>query len=117
MYNTLGWYLATFALGLMLFGVYPNYNVNPSNHLSRAENILYQAASRIIWSLALGFIIFSCVMKSGGFVNDMLTWRVWTPLSRLSFAAYLIHIDVLSWYYMSQEDTIVYSELNLVITA
>jgi len=56
-------------------------------------------------------------MKSGGFVNDMLTWRVWTPLSRLSFAAYLIHIDVLSWYYMSQEDTIVYSEMNLVIAA
>ncbi len=99
----------------MLFGTYPNLNANPANHLNRAENILYQASSRIIWALALGFVIFSCVMNGGGFVNDILSWTIWTPLSRLSFSAYLIHFNVINWYYGSQKNTIFYSELNFVI--
>ena len=54
----------------MLFGIYPDYNGHP---LSRVENILYEATSKSIWAVALGFIIFSCAMDKGG--NDLFGYK------------------------------------------
>lgn len=45
---------------------------------------------RIIWSLALCYIIFACAFGFGGVVNRFLSKPVWHPLSRLSFVAFLI---------------------------
>ena len=95
----------------MLFGIYPNFNGNP---LTRVENILYQSTSRILWAFALGFIIFSCSMKKGGFVNDILCWTVWVPLSRLSFCAYLIHVQFLTYHTQVQEHNIFFQDIILV---
>lgn len=111
--NFIGWFLALFTLGLMCFGTYPNFNANPSKHLNRVENILYQASSRILWSIALAWVVFACVMKKGGFLNDMLCLPIWTPLSRLSFCAYLIHWDILYWYFYSRETLVFVKELNM----
>lgn len=112
--NIIGWYLCLFSLSLMLWGYWPNVaSQNPNNHLNKAENILYQISCRIIWAIGLGWIIFSCVMKKGGFMNDILCWTIWTPLSRLSFSAYLIHLNILLWYIYQQEKTLQLSEINL----
>ena len=54
--------VSVIALGVMLFGIYPNVSGNP---LSRVANILYQATSKIIWSVALAYIIFSCLKRDG----------------------------------------------------
>lgn len=116
MLNIIGWLVSLFSLALMLFGYWPNFETNPAKHLNRVENILYQSTSRIIWAAALAFIIFSCVMKKGGFINDMLSWPVWTPLSRLSFSAYLVHMTVLTWYISIQEQTSFYQDINTVFT-
>lgn len=113
MYNIVGWYLALFSMGLMLFGLWPNFQANPANHLNKTENILYQATSRIIWAIGLGFVIFSCCMNKGGFINDILTWKIWTPLSRLSFAAYLVHLDILYWFIAQQRTQFFFNEINI----
>lgn len=112
--NFIGWIISLFFLGLMLFGIFPNFNEDPSKHLSRTENILYQASCRSIWALALAFIIFSCCMNKGGLFNDIFCWSIWTPLSRLSFAAYLIHMEVIWWYQYQLEGTSYLKELNFV---
>jgi peptidoglycan/LPS O-acetylase OafA/YrhL len=98
----------------MVFGLFPNFNEDKAKHLSRAENILYQGSSRSIWGAALAFIIFSCCMKRGGVFNEMFCWPIWTPLSRLSFAAYLIHVDVLSWYNYQLESPFYFKEIHFV---
>jgi hypothetical protein len=59
-------------MGIVLFGLWPNSSVIPGNHLSKTENILYQATSKIIWSLGLSFIIFSCCMNKGGNFTETL---------------------------------------------
>ncbi len=56
-------------MGLMLFGYWPNFQTDVTKHLNRVENILYQSTSRIIWSLGLSFIVFSCVMNKGGLLE------------------------------------------------
>lgn len=45
---------------------------------------------RILWSLALCYIIFACVYDSGGVINWFLSLSLWQPLARISYAIILI---------------------------
>ena len=86
------WIISLTALGLMVYGDYgTNSNKYPMNLTSR---ILYDSLSRILWSLAMSFIIYACVTSYGGFVNEFFSWKVWQPLSKLSFCAYLIEYTI-----------------------
>ena len=79
-------------LGLMVFGDYgTNSNYYPMNLASR---VLYDSLSRIIWSLAMSFIIYACITSYGGVVHEFFEWNVWVPLSKLSLCAYLIQYTV-----------------------
>ena len=49
----------------------------------------------------------SCLLYALGFVNSLLSWSAFVPLSRLTYAAYLVHPMVMIWYYYSL-DTLVY---------
>ena len=58
------------------------------------ESLIYNCFHKTAWSLALGWIVFSCHKGYGGIVNDFLSWRAFLPLSKLTFAAYLNHITL-----------------------
>lgn len=42
------------------------------------------------------------IVLISGAVNDILSWRAWIPLSRITFCAYLIHPILLQIYYLSR---------------
>ena len=79
-------------LGLTLFGPYGDFD---GYELTRAQRILYQASSRTLWSVGLAYLIYACLNSKGGFINDILCWKIWIPLARLSFSAFLVHLTVL----------------------
>ncbi|ESP03045.1 hypothetical protein LOTGIDRAFT_230482 [Lottia gigantea] len=60
------------------------------------SNITFQTLFRLVWALVLFWLIFVCVHGYGGFVNTILSWGAWIPLSRLTYAAYLIHLIVMA---------------------
>ncbi len=96
-------------MNLMVFGEYNTYrNVNPMN---RTSAILYGTFSRLIWALSVSFIIYACVTSYGGFINQILSWSFWVPLSKLSFCAYLIQFTVVYSYVYSQ-DHMIHVELS-----
>lgn len=103
-HNKLLWLGTLITLALMVFGVYDNFNGGPP--LNKVINILYQATSRTVWSLGLGFIVYACLTGQGGIFNKFFSLSIWTPLSRLSFSAYLIHSTILFAYYASQDHAI-----------
>ncbi|CAF0932692.1 unnamed protein product [Brachionus calyciflorus] len=109
--NILLWLVSLATLGLMLFGIYPNLNGDP---LSLTANILYQASSRIIWAVGLSYVIFACVTSHGGFINKILGWSVWVPLSRLSYCLYLFHTVVLLYYNSVQDHPIHMQDSNFI---
>lgn len=47
-------------------------------------------------------------------MNDIFCWPVWVPLSRLSFAAYLIHMVVLGYSERQAEGTWYFKEITVV---
>lgn len=91
--NTLIMLSMLILIALMLFGLYPDFNNNP---LSKVSHILYQATCKFIWAIGLSYIIFACLNKQGGIVNQILCMKIWVPLSKLSFSAYLVHLTVLN---------------------
>ena len=42
-------------------------------------------------------------MSSIGYLNDFLSWKVFQPLSRLSYCVYLIHFEYMNWYYAQKK--------------
>lgn len=58
----------------------------------------YAALGRTAWVLATAVVLGLCLSGHGGIVGRILSWKVWTPLSQLSFGAYLVHpIIIFVW--------------------
>ncbi|XP_063957538.1 nose resistant to fluoxetine protein 6-like [Lytechinus pictus] len=89
----LGW-LTSFAIGMSLvYGLYsifdhPGMELVP---LDKTLNVLYGSIGKLAWTLAMSWVVFSCHHGYGGVINRFLSWRLWIPLSRLTFCAYLLH--------------------------
>ncbi|CAN7992617.1 unnamed protein product, partial [Ixodes pacificus] len=90
-----GW-LSAVTTGLtILYGVYDwNAYSPPGPFLS----ILYGSTSRPAWSLCVAWVTFACVSGHGGFVNTLLSWKAFVPLSKLTFMAYLLHPPLMFMY-------------------
>ena len=87
--------MIVFSLGLTTAVVYGIYELSHGHHYSIAEVISYNVLSRLTWGIALGLLVFVCHNKYGGWVDRILSWKFWIPLSRLTFLSYLIHPVIL----------------------
>lgn len=56
---------------------------------------LYKSLYKLIWSLCIGWIIFSCVNGQGGVINWFLSFDILQPLARLSYCVFLIHYPII----------------------
>ncbi|XP_043218920.1 nose resistant to fluoxetine protein 6-like [Amphibalanus amphitrite] len=88
-----GW-VAAFAIGIsVIFGM-TGYQM-PWQQFSKAVAVSYGGLNRTAWGVAVGWVIFACVTGYGGPINTFLSYPGFIPLSRLTYAGYLIHINVL----------------------
>ena len=69
------WLIALIFMGLMIFGIYPNYKDFPDTFtnytslpegaLTYEENVMFEASSKIIWSMCVAYMIYSCLTYGG----------------------------------------------------
>ena len=100
--------------------------------------ISYGALHRSAWALVIGWLIFACTHGYGGainwfshiiwwltkitlydligFVQRFLSWKFFMPLSRLSYAAYLIHPIYIKVFFSIQRKPMYVSFPNLLTT-
>lgn len=93
--------------------VFSNYPLQQTD--SKATSLeygLYDAFSRVAWSIALCYVIFACVLRSGGPVNWFLAHPLWQPISRLSYSIYLLHFPVIIVMTASLKVSLYFTELN-----
>ena len=94
------WMVSGFLLASTTYGLYFTWH----GHVpTRAENVVYITFSRFAWGIGLALLVFACHNGYGGLINTFLSMKIWTPLSRMTFNAYLVHPIVL---------TIVYGQLQ-----
>ena len=70
------------------------------------EAVMYEAFSKVAWAVALSYIVFACVKGYGGIVNSFLSWGLFTPLAKLVYMTYLVHLDIIYMFFYSMEYSI-----------
>ncbi|CAB3397520.1 unnamed protein product [Caenorhabditis bovis] len=100
------------SLSSMLFVIMILQNYTSGNLWTPMENMMYSCFSRVVWGLALSWVIFSTYCRKG-IINDFMSLPIWTPLARLSFCAYLIHIMVVAYFFGKTYSEIYFTTLPL----
>lgn len=87
-----GWIIClSIIAGIMLFIF--KYHIEP---MSTFWSALYASSHRTLFSFSVAWIILACSFGNGGFVNSIFSWRVFDPLFRLSYYAYIFHFIVIA---------------------
>ncbi|XP_042913082.1 nose resistant to fluoxetine protein 6-like [Parasteatoda tepidariorum] len=104
----IGWLLAVPAGLYCIFGT---YHQSPS--LLAAS--FYNAFTRSIYGFSLCWLIFACLSGYGGAVDKILSCKLFIPLSRLTYCAYLIHPIFNTIYVTSMKSTIWFSHQSVIM--
>uniref|UniRef100_U5EF22 Putative conserved plasma membrane protein n=1 Tax=Corethrella appendiculata TaxID=1370023 RepID=U5EF22_9DIPT len=82
--NLFLWILSLGILFAIVFGVW-------NGELSVIETSLYVSFGHLAWGIALIWITLSCCWGYANCINNILSYRGFFPLSRLTYCCYLIH--------------------------
>ncbi|GFR60174.1 nose resistant to fluoxetine protein 6-like [Elysia marginata] len=74
----------------------------------------HETLSRPVWALVLSWIVLACATGYGGFINSILSWEGWLPLSRLTYCAYLVHLTLMGFEFSSLTTSTLYTMTNLI---
>nr|CAD7397974.1 unnamed protein product [Timema poppensis] len=89
----LGWVTSLLIQAAVIFGAYRLIQADYKYNV--VEATLYGGLHRFAWALSVAWLVFACAKGYGGFINTLLSARMFRPLSRISYAMYLTHIAVM----------------------
>ncbi|CAG2058140.1 unnamed protein product [Timema podura] len=89
----LGWVTSLLIQTAVIFGAYRLIQADYKYNV--VEATLYGGLHRFAWALSVAWLVFACAKGYGGFINTLLSARVFRPLSRISYSMYLTHIAVM----------------------
>lgn len=96
----IGWILS---VSLLLGQSYSTYWwVTGKAGYSALLSTMYYGACSIIWAGSLCWIIIACHHGYGGFVNRVLSWKLFIVLGKASYLVYLSHFQVLFVFFGNQ---------------
>ena len=108
------WAAAAVLLASPLYGLYSEFHGHTE---SLTEGVIYTTFSRCSWGLGLALMVFACHNGYGGVINTFLSMKIWTPLSRMTFNAYLVHPIVLTVIYGQMQKSIHVTDLTMATLA
>ncbi|XP_076451827.1 uncharacterized protein LOC143287601 [Babylonia areolata] len=107
-----GW-LLTWAVGLFLCYIPYTKNKAGGTEWTVWEYSAYEAFGRPAWAMCVAWIIFACHNNRGGFINSILSWEGFLPVSRLTYAAYLVHPVIMMLHVFSKKALIFIDDYDL----
>lgn len=111
----LGWCVATASGLAVIYGLYYyNKHILEQVHMTLTESAFYISLCRTVWAMCLAWVVLACVSGNGSIVKDILSWKVWAPLGRLTYAAYLVHPIVIYTYLLNLPSSVPFSDLSLI---
>lgn len=104
-------WLSLVVLLLVPFSTYPF--IHMSSIPTTILPILYTGIKRAAWIAALSWIIYaSCTVSRRALLGQVLSARMWQPLSRLTFSVYLVQSLAVWMYAYNLRDTVSISHMN-----
>ncbi|XP_053380676.1 nose resistant to fluoxetine protein 6-like [Mercenaria mercenaria] len=108
-----GWCVAIATALAVIYGMY-YYNHHTDTHMTLVQSAFYNSLGRTAWGMCLSWVVIACISGNGGPVKDILSWKIWAPLGRLTYAAYLVHPIIICTYYFSMFQPLHFSDLTMV---
>ncbi|XP_063860036.1 uncharacterized protein LOC135100742 isoform X3 [Scylla paramamosain] len=113
---TVGWTLAAITGLLVVFGMYSyNHFISPTPY-ELMSRLTYGGLHRLAWGAALGWLVFACHNGYGGVVNRFLSHPMWQPVSRLTYATYLVAFPVQYFLFYNSRDVYYFTHVNAIIS-
>nr|XP_006818636.1 PREDICTED: nose resistant to fluoxetine protein 6-like [Saccoglossus kowalevskii] len=109
--NVVLW-MASVAAGLII--VLGLYSTTQGHLLPQAVAVLYVTFSKLVYGSAVAWVIFACHKGYGGPINQVLSWKLWIPLSRLTYCVYLIHPVMISTHNAKREVLMHYTDEEMI---
>ncbi|KAM7305348.1 nose resistant to fluoxetine protein 6 [Ixodes scapularis] len=86
--SVLGWLCS---LAVVLYIIHAPFKWNRGLELPNTDvSAVYGAFSRILWATALSWMTVACASGHGGWLNNLLSFKCWLPLSRLLYSLYMV---------------------------
>eukprot|EP00095_Tigriopus_kingsejongensis_P011127 maker-scaffold645_size120276-snap-gene-0.39 protein:Tk11127 transcript:maker-scaffold645_size120276-snap-gene-0.39-mRNA-1 annotation:"nuclear pore complex protein nup93" len=103
-----GWLISSAICLCCIFGLTTKWYVNFACIVSEdcyttADAVLFAAFARLAWAIGISWVIFACQTGYAGFVAHILSYSVWNPMSRMTFACYLIHLPMIYAFHKSRK--------------
>lgn len=95
-----GWLMTTTLLITLSYSTY--FWVIGKWQYTRIESTIFCLIGPIIWSVCLGWIILACQYGYGGWINHILSCKLFIVLGKASYIVYLSHFLVLFTFFGSQ---------------
>lgn len=91
------WIVATGLCLSVILGNFQFFRSVDDHPYNRAESSAFIGLHRVAWSVGISWIIIACLYGYGGFINTILSWKLFVPLSRLTYCIFLIHLAVIQY--------------------
>ena len=89
-------------------------SIRESRCFSMAAAVTWAAFGRLAFAMGVSWVMFACITGYGGIINSFLSWPLFSPLSKLTYCTYLIHIDVIFLFFYSTKRPMYFSEYTIV---
>ncbi|XP_071564857.1 nose resistant to fluoxetine protein 6-like isoform X2 [Temnothorax nylanderi] len=76
---------------------------------------IYVALNRTLWGTCIACVVIACSTKHGGIVNQLLSFKGWIPLSKLTYCAYLLNPIIIQAIHLYSETSIHFEFLSRII--
>ena len=109
--SMIGW---TASCVIIFVSLFITWQWNQGHHPSLLFGSLYAACFRGLWGASMAWIVIACQYGQGGFVDIILSWRPFVPMSRVSYVAYLIHPGLMYVFVASTRNLFMFSHFLVI---
>ncbi|CAH1772540.1 unnamed protein product [Owenia fusiformis] len=110
--NVFGWAASIAMCSAIAYGTHSQF-IEGAEPWSVQRAVAYETLCSLTWSLAIGWMCFSCITGYGGVADSILSWGAFLPLSRLTFVAHITHPLLLLSFIYNKRDTVYITDSNL----
>ncbi|XP_061118147.1 O-acyltransferase like protein [Conger conger] len=107
----LGWVSSVIVIAALIALSYVLRDVPDQPSIPHAA---YQGLHRTLFGLCVAWVILACEEGYGGFINKMMSLKLWVPLSNISYACYMIHPLIIILYNGKQDTPTHYNDINFM---
>ncbi|XP_077264331.1 nose resistant to fluoxetine protein 6-like [Temnothorax americanus] len=86
-----------------------------NRYISILATSIYVALHRILWTIGTAWIVIACSTKHGGIINQLLSFKGWMPLSRLTYCVYLLNPVIIRSTRLYSETSIHFEFLPFIV--